>query len=59
MDASKFHPETPGAKLVDIMSFFNLGTLDTQEISMTYYCARERFLITEIHFIFTTLKEDS
>ena len=22
MDTSKFHPETPGAKLVDIMSFF-------------------------------------
>ena len=37
---------------------FGLGSLDTQEISMTYYVAGERFLVTEIHFIFTMLKED-
>ena len=42
------------------MSWHNaLGKLDTSEISMTYYVADERFLVTEIHFSFTMLKEDS
>jgi hypothetical protein len=36
-----------------------LGSLDIEEISMTYYAAGERSLITVIHFIFAMLKEDS